>query len=287
MAKRLGRLVVIRATPADRDAIMAFLLARPTVAMFPITNLRDHGMEGGHTEAMSFWTAQTNGHITDILGITDAGSVLPAFSTDQPRDIGAALRDREITVIVGQAAPVAEVKAALGLPDGTLNRVEPHFELVLDEMKMPNTIGLSIVPVAAVPRAEIIVWRRQYGIDALDLSPESAAIQAIDAVDRMIAQDTHRVLLAGGEPVAITGFNSILPDAVMVGGVYTPKHLRGRGFARAALALHLAEARNKGVKHAVLSAANAIAAKAYIAIGFQQIGDFMIVLYDTPQTANV
>jgi predicted GNAT family acetyltransferase len=85
----------------------------------------------------------------------------------------------------------------------------------------------------------------------------------------------------------VTGFNAILPEAVMIGGVYTPKYLRGRGFARAALALHLAEARSKGVKRAVLSAANAIAAKTYTAIGFQQIGDFMIVLYDTPQTSNV
>ena len=56
---------MIRATPADRDAIMAFLMTRPTVAMFPITNLRDHGMEGGHPKAMRFWMAQDGGQITD------------------------------------------------------------------------------------------------------------------------------------------------------------------------------------------------------------------------------
>jgi GNAT superfamily N-acetyltransferase len=278
---------VIRATPADRDAIMAFLMTRPTVAMFPITNLRDHGMEGGHPKAMRFWMAQDGGQITDVLGISDSGVVLPVFSTNQPRDIRAALQSCDITGIIGQGAPVSEVKAALELPDGTLNRVEPHFELALERLKMPNTTGLSIVPVAAVPREEMIVWRRQYGIDALDLEPSESGIQAIDAVDRMIARNTHRVLLADGAPVAVTGFNAILPEAVMVGGVYTPKYLRGRGFARAALALHLAEARSKGVKRAVLSAANAIAAKTYTAIGFQQIGDFMIVLYDTPQTSNV
>lgn len=134
---------------------------------------------------------------------------------------------------------------------------------------------------------DMIVWRRHYGIDALNLSPQDASLQAIDTVDRMIALGTHRVLLAGGAPVAMTGFNASLPEAVMIGGVYTPAHLRGLGFARAALALHLQEAHSNGVKRAVLSAANTIAAKAYIAIGFQQIGDFMIVLYDTPQTANV
>ena len=278
---------MIKAQPKDRDAIMAFLLLWPTVAMFPITNLRDHGMEGGHSKAMQFWTTQTDELITDVLGISDSGVILPVFTTNQPREIAAALRGREISGIIGQAAPVSEVKTALGLPDGSLSRVEPHFELVLDQIKMPDTTGLSIVPLAFVPREEMIVWRRQYGIDALDLTPQEAGLQAMEAVDQMIALDTHRVLLANGEPVAMTGFNAILPEAVMIGGVYTPAHLRGRGFARAGLALHLTEARSKGVKRAVLSAANAIAAKAYIAVGFQQIGDFMIVLYDTPLTADV
>jgi len=278
---------MIKAQPRDRDAIMAFLMARPTVAMFPIINLRDFGMAGGNPKAMRFWLSETDGHITDVLGISDAGVVLPVFSTNQPREIGAALHDCHITGIIGQAAPVAEVKGALGLPDGALNRIEPHLELVLDQIKMPDVTGLALVPVATVPRAEMIVWRRQYGIDALDLAPEDAGMQAIGAVDQMIALDTHRVLLADGAPVAITGFNAILPEAVMVGGVYTPAHLRGKGYAKAALALHLTEAGHKGVKCAVLSAANARAAKAYVAIGFQQIGDFMIVLYDTPQTADV
>lgn len=278
---------MIRALPADRDAIMAFLMARPTVAMFPITNLRDFGMAGGHPKAMSFWTTQADGQITDVLGISDSGIVLPVFSTKTPRDIGRALQGRDITGIIGQAASASEVKFALRLPDGDLNRVEPHFELALDQMKMPDTTGFTLVPVASVPREEMIVWRRQYGIDALDLSPTEAGLQAIGAVDRMIALDTHRVLIADGAPVAMTGFNAILPEAVMIGGVYTPANFRGRGFAKAALSLHLTEARNKGVKRAVLSAANAIAAKAYIAIGFQQIGEFMIVLYDAPQTPNV
>jgi GNAT superfamily N-acetyltransferase len=278
---------MIKAQPSDRDAIMAFLMARPTVAMFPITNLRDFGMEGGHPKAMSFWTSETDGRITDILGIGDGGVVLPVFSTHQPRNIRTALAGREITGIIGQAACVAEVQASLGLPVGALNRVEPHFELALDQMKMPDTTGLSVVPVASVPHEEMIVWRGQYGIDALGMSPTEAGLQAIGAVDRMITLDTHRVLIADGTPVAMTGFTAILPEAVMIGGVYTPAHLRGRGFARAALALHLTEACNKGVKRAVLSAANAIAAKAYIAVGFQQIGEFMIVLYDTPQSIHV
>lgn len=72
----------------------------------------------------------------------------------------------------------------------------------------------------------------------------------------------------------------------MIGGVYTPAHLRGRGYAKVALALHLQDAHVQGVKRAVLSAANSSAAKAYTAIGFREVGELMIVIYTIPQVAN-
>lgn len=278
---------MIKAETSDQSAIMDFLMAHQTIAMFPITNLRDYGMAGGNAKAMTFWMQVSEGVLTDVLGITDAGIVLPVFTTHEPRDIGAALLGRQITGIIGQADPVAEVKAALGLPDGALNRIEPHFELSLDALKMPETTGVTLLPVAAVSRETMIVWRTQYGIDALDLTPQGAALQASEAVERMAALDSHRVLMAGGEALAMTGFNAILPETVMIGGVYTPSALRGRGYAKTALAMHLAEAHTKGIRRAVLSAANASAAKAYTAIGFQQVGEFMIVLYDQPQVHHV
>ncbi len=73
----------------------------------------------------------------------------------------------------------------------------------------------------------------------------------------------------------------------MIGGVYTPAPLRGRGYAKAALALHLKDAHVNGVTQAVLSAANSSAAKADTAIGFRQVGEFMIVIYNRPRAANV
>ena len=73
----------------------------------------------------------------------------------------------------------------------------------------------------------------------------------------------------------------------MIGGVYTPPDLRGRGYARTAVAMHLNEAQGWGIKRAVLSAANVAALKAYAAIGFTQVGEFMIIFYNTPQVAHV
>ncbi len=277
---------MIKATPADASRIMAFLLARATVAMFAITNLRDHGMAGGHPKAMTFWINDENGQITDVLGLSESGIVLPVF-TSAYVDVRGALAGQSIMGVIGQNTPVQSVKEQLGLPLGDLDRVEPHFELALDALQMPANEGFSILPVAAVARETLIVWRTQYGIDALNLEPTEAAVQANGAIDAMVANDSHRVLMAGDTPVAMTGFNAVLSETVMVGGVYTPAAARGKGYAKVALALHLADAHLKGVKRAVLSAANVSAARAYSAIGFRQVGEFGLVMYHNPQVAHV
>lgn len=266
----------------DARAVMDFHMARPTVSMFSITNLRDYGMGGDHPKAMTFWTH--GDPITDVLGLTQGGIVLPVFTTTP--DAASVLRGRPIQGIIGQADPVASLHKALGLPDGTLHRREPHFELSLDALKMPDTQGLRLVPLREMDRATLINWRTQYGIDALDLTAQEAGLQAMQAVDDLVTGGTHRIAMHGDTPVAMTGFNSVVGDTVMVGGVYTPADMRGRGYARAAVAMHLAEARKNGTTRAVLSAANVAAATAYTAVGFEQVGEFMIILYDTPEVAH-
>ena len=89
-------------------------------------------------------------------------------------------------------------------------------------------------------------------------------------------------MFEGGAPVAKTGFNAVLPDMVQVGAVYTPPDLRGRGYARRAVALHLAQARDLGVQRAILFSANAAASRAYEAIGFQRVGAYRVALFDHP-----
>ena len=74
-----------------------------------------------------------------------------------------------------------------------------------------------------------------------------------------------------------------MPEAVQIGGVYTPPALRRKGLARRAVALHLAEARAQGSEMAVLFAASDNASRAYEAIGFERRGDYAVLVYETPQ----
>ncbi|MGB0904205.1 MAG: GNAT family N-acetyltransferase, partial [Mangrovicoccus sp.] len=102
-------------------------------------------------------------------------------------------------------------------------------------------------------------------------------------VTAYMARDTHRVLFKDGQPVALTGFNASLPDVVQIGAVYVPPELRCNGYARAAVALQLLEARRKGVSRSILFAANEPAERAYRALGYRQIGDYSLVMFSAPQ----
>jgi predicted GNAT family acetyltransferase len=62
--------------------------------------------------------------------------------------------------------------------------------------------------------------------------------------------------------------------------------LRNRGYARQAVALHLAEARASGVRRAVLFAASEPAERAYRALGFQPAGRMSIVLLLEPEVVT-
>lgn len=83
-----------------------------------------------------------------------------------------------------------------------------------------------------------------------------------------------------GRPVAVTSFNAALAEVVQVGGVWTPPDRRGRGYGRAVVAASLLDARAEGVGRTVLftGEANEPAIRAYLALGFQRVGDYRVVL---------
>jgi predicted GNAT family acetyltransferase len=83
----------------------------------------------------------------------------------------------------------------------------------------------------------------------------------------------------GGDLVSLSGFNATLPDMVQLGGIYTPPALRGRGYAKAAVAGSLLAARERGAERAVLFTSTASAARSYEGIGFRRAGDYCLVLF--------
>lgn len=263
---------MIELGPDHRPAIEALLAPARADAMFILSNLRAQGFGGDHPHGMRVWADAERP--TALLGLTNGGMVLPYLP--QPRtDAADLLRGRPLTGVAGPASMVRPLLAELGLTDAPtgLNADEPQFLLDLTELSVPDGPG-ALAPVSEEPDTALR-WRHAY---ETELHPPANPIP--DQRPEWITSDRSRFLMIDGTPAAMTGFNATLPDIVQVGGVYTPPETRNRGLARRAVALHLAQARDAGVRQATLFAASDAAVACYAPLGFTRCGTFALVLFD-------
>ena len=273
------------AKAAELPEITAFLAARMDEAMFPLANLRAHGLiEGAFASpddhALRVWRIGRG-----LVALTRAGNILPYLDgSPDLSGLRAALNSQIIAGVIGPAASARPVIAALGLdllPAAT-DRDEPGFGLPLADLRSPDHPGTTLRPLMAADLPVATEWRQTYIGEVLGTFGPEARAKAEADLAFYLSRDSHRLLMHEGRPVALTGFNATLPEIVQIGGVYTPAPLRGKGYARRAVALHLAEARTKGVTRAVLFAASDAAARAYRAIGFQPTAPFTLFLLANP-----
>jgi N-acetylglutamate synthase-like GNAT family acetyltransferase len=275
------------ARAGDEAAIEAFLAGHAATSMFLRGNLASLGLfdrESPH--GTEYWLAENAGQISGVFGFSNRG-----FAMSQAPDAAQPLYDafaqqlagRELAGITGEAAQVAQMKAALGVGDAvfSLDEPEPLYRLSLDALIVPDLPG-EIRPPAEADRALLEAWNRSYVTELRMSTPEQVEAEARERAERAIAGNSTRLLVVDGTPVAKTAINARLPDMVQIGGVYTPPELRGRSYARRVVALHLEEARAEGVKTAILFASGPAAARAYEAIGFERIGSYALAILKQP-----
>ncbi len=262
------------ATDDDRAAVLAHLRAHEATSMFALVNLAGRGV------AMRVWVAPGG-----MVGVTDEGMVLPQWPGGDWTAAAQALAGVRVTGLLGPADQVGPLRGALGLGEARVRHAgeEPGYRLMLGDLRLPDCAGWMLEPVTEAVAGTVRGWRADYERELFAMPPAEAAGKAERDVRRWQVADSHRVLWQGGVPVALTGFNAVLPDVVQVGAVYVPPALRGRGHARRAVGLHLAQARSAGVQRAVLFAASDPAARAYEALGFRAAGRMGLVLFEAPQ----
>lgn len=266
------------ATAEDAPAIDAFLTGHAESSMFLRASLHRFGPEGGGSDrAMKLWV-DADGPVTGVIGHAPSGYVSVQMPQGVPEAVRRAFAGKQILGVNGPVVQAAEVARLLGL--SATPHAEPLYRLSLDELAVPDGPGrLRAVTMADFDR--LAPWRQAYRreIDGFETGLEEVR----DWFEAWVGDDRLRVLEEAGTPLAITGFNAVLPDTVQVGAVYTPPALRGRGHARRAVALHLAEARRNGVELAILFAASPAASRAYEAIGFIRVGSFGMLQLEHPQ----
>ncbi|WP_237061056.1 GNAT family N-acetyltransferase [Loktanella sp. M215] len=264
-----------RVTADNLPAVRARLEVSPHLAMFPLGNLDRYGLDGDAPRAPMLWSDGAA-----VLCVTREGMVMPFGPPDSAAAMARVLAGRRVRGIIGGRDIARAVQRAASLCDAPakMDEDEPQFLLSLDALRVPAGAG-DLIPLADAPRPMMESWRVAYDVEALGDTEAAALARGSAILDAYLEADSHRVLLVDDQPVAMTGFNTVQPAIVQVGGVFTPPALRGRGYARRAVALHLAQARATGVARATLFASGAAAVRAYAAIGFAQVGDWTLLLF--------
>ena len=258
-------------------ALLAALRANAARAMFPLSNVLNHGTAGDRRSTVFHCDDPTAPRA--VLATSEEGMLMPLLLDGAAfPDLRPILAGRVPMGAVGETSAVRAALAASGLADAptTLASDEPHFEMDLARLRVPPGPG-HLVPATHDP-VTVLNWRIAYKTELR--SPPTDRETLSPQIEEAIARDTIRLLIDDyGRPLAMTGINAQAGGVVQVGGVYVPPALRRRGLGRRVVVLHLAEMRARGIKRATLFAANEAAARAYAGIGFARIGTFSIVLF--------
>jgi GNAT superfamily N-acetyltransferase len=278
---------VRRAVPGDEAALEAFLGQHPATSMFLRGNLA-HGLgPNEHPHATGYHLYPASGPLAAVLGLTRSGMVLcQTGGVDQAIPVFAqALAGQIVTGFSGEAGQIGALMAALEVDsprDFRMDHIEPLFRLDLADLPKGND---AIRPAHADEVDLLTGWFSAYmqdtGLGAGD--PAAGIAESKDRAQAAARGSSVRLLVEKDQPVAMAALNARAGEMVQVGGVYVPPARRNQGLGRRVTRALLAEARGQGARQAVLFANNEAAARAYLGIGFRQIGQYRIAFLHAPQ----
>jgi GNAT superfamily N-acetyltransferase len=272
---------------SDAGALEAFLVVQRDTSMFLRSNARRSGLEYRGERYQATYVAEFRGAAVAGVVAHSWNGMLLLQAPDRVGDLALACvkcSRRPVTGFSGPAEQVLAARRALGLSHApaALDDDESLFVLELSELVLPQALlaeRMVCRPPLAHERGTLCAWRHAYSMETLGAADsEAARQQAASTLDAQIAEGNVWVAVAEGEPVSLSAFNAALPDIVQLGGIYTPPPLRGRGFAKAAVAASLLAARQRGADRGVLFTNNPSAVRTYEAVGFRRAGDFGLVI---------
>ena len=278
--------------PGDEPRLFAFLSGFLESSLFFFSNIERAGLldRGQQFEGTYLAHIDASGAITAVVGHSWNGNVL------LQGDVGledAVLRvaefsRRQIRGLIGPWSLVCRARRALELDDvpAAHDGMDLLYDLSLDQLRVPELLSRDDVtlraPTAREASGVVSDWRADYHVEILGKQRTPAlAEQARREVEAWLASRFLWVLSVGGSPVAMTGFNAEARGVAQVGGVFTTPAARRLGYARAAVAASLLQARERGVGRSVLftGETNQPARRAYEALGFKAVGSFGLVLF--------
>ena len=275
--------------PSDEAALEAFLLPRVESSMFLVGNMRASGLvDGGRAYEGTYAAAFEGEEIVAVAAHYWNGTLI----FQAPVHLDAVWRmaiggsGRRIKGLLGPAEQVAMAREALGFGDDAvqLDETENLYSLALADLVEPLDLSTGQLEGRRIEPRDldlVTTWRVAFAVHGLG-EEESPQLweETRASLERSMARRWTWVLEDCGRLVSTSSFNTAIAEAVQIGGVWTPPELRRRGYGRAAVAASLVDARAEGAHTAILFTGvdNIAAQKAYLALGFRQIGNYRLLL---------
>ncbi|WP_406336337.1 GNAT family N-acetyltransferase [Streptomyces zaomyceticus] len=262
-----------------------FLYSRPTLHTIPLTvteALRTRGADAYGAEAPTFgWLER-------------AGEVRAAFFRTPPRRLNLTpLTPEEADALASRLADLGQPLPGVSGDHDTATTFAEAWQRhmgttpTLHERQRLYSLG-ALTPPDPLPegwgrvakeqdREQLMLWYEEF-VEAIGEAPSSDAGAWADA---RIAYGRVRLWQTpDGTPVSMAGVTPMVAGQVRVAPVYTPAHLRGRGYAGAATAEVSRAALAAGAAEVLLFAdvANPTSNGLYRRIGYRPVADF--ALYD-------
>ncbi|MFA4994022.1 MAG: GNAT family N-acetyltransferase [Bdellovibrionales bacterium] len=283
--------------PGDEKLLSDFLKPYTPFAFFMCSNLAKTGLgfEGKPFQG-EYFGAFNGDNLQGVLMHGWAGNV-QVFAIDLyaiPIIVNVwhdhlAKTPRKIEIFLGPANHVKALLSSIGLNVIALRKEgveEGLCTLSLEKMIMPSLLqkeGIIVRHAQSVDTDTLAKWRHDFFVEALGSLPGQ---QLYDVAKAEIINRTENkeifVLEDHGRTSSFCGVGGSLPDWTNVGPVWTPPDYRNKGYGRTVIAGALLALRQKGIANAVLFSSRADAQKAYRALGFNQIGDWIFDFLKKP-----
>jgi len=280
-----------RLRAGDEPLLFDFLDRYIDTSLFLISNAEHAGLEDHGKPLQGTYVAHLDdGAVTAVACHCWNGNLL--LQGDRGLEeavLGAVDRSgRPIKGLMGTVPLVTRAREALGLTaaPARLEESERLFTLELGALRVPPLLSQPHiefrVPTPAEIAGPLAAYREVYLVETLHMQRTPELL----ATARAQVENWHRakslwVLADSGTVVSMTAFSATARGVVLVGGVYTPAELRGKGYARTAVAGSLLHARDHGSRRSVLFTpeSNVPAQKTYRALGYEAVGDWGLVLF--------
>jgi ribosomal protein S18 acetylase RimI-like enzyme len=280
----LGDVRILVAGPEQAADLSAFLDTHRGACMVMRSNLRRVGvLDHGEVFQGAYVIALEAERIVGAAVLYWHGLLMLQAPQAAPELARAALEAGKspLTGIMGAPPEVAAAIAGLGMRDEDFpeDTTEELFGLEIGRMVLPvgDRSGFVSRPMRAEDRDLVMGWSVAFRV-AMWHETETPEMRerVIQLVDGLAAEGSVWVLEQAGRPLCCALFTARTPDAVQLGGVWTPDESRGRGYARFLVADMLEAVQAEGADSAYLFTEyeNQAAQRLYRTLGFQTIGEY-------------